>query len=194
MILHVRRNFFEITTFPNSRYRREGGVGGPGARHPHPPLLQLQVRDDLGEGRVGDEGDVGGGVPEVIVQAGDEGAEEKLIGDLLTEVTELVNKLLEAHAIIVNRRLKLLAPKKLAVQENLALERVVGEEAVELGPNGVSIIVGGDHRVEEVLRDGGVEPTDESGIDGHPLLIVLHEAGIHGSIDVIPDVLLPEHK
>ena len=51
---------------------------------------------------VGDEGDVGGGVPEVVVQAGDEGAEKKLVGDLLTEVTELVNKLLEAHAIIVN--------------------------------------------------------------------------------------------
>ena len=44
----------------------EGRVGGPGARHLHPPLLQLQVCDDLVEGRVGDEGGVGGGVPEVI--------------------------------------------------------------------------------------------------------------------------------
>ena len=169
-------------------------MGGPGARHPHPLLLQLQVRDDLGEGRVGDERDVGGDVPEVFVQAGDEGAEEKLIRDLLAEVTELVNKLLEAHAIIVDRRVKLLAPKKLAVQENLALECVVGEEAVELSPNGVSVIIGGDHHVEEVLRDGGVEPADKNGVDGRPLLIVLHEAGVHGAIDVIPEIVLTEHE
>ena len=74
------------------------------------------------------------------------------------------------------------------------LERVVGEEAIELGPNSVSIIVGGDHRVEEVLRDGGVEPTDESDVDGRPLLIVLHEAGVHRAIDVIPEIVLTEHK
>ena len=94
-------------------------MGGPGARHPHPLLLQLQVRDDLGARRVGDERDVGGGVPEVIVKAGDEGAKKKLIGDLLTEVMELVNKLLEAHAIIVNRRLKLLHPKNSPCKKTL---------------------------------------------------------------------------
>ncbi|XP_044318208.1 uncharacterized protein [Triticum aestivum] len=123
-----------------------------------------------------------------------EGAEKKLIGDLLAKVTELVNKLLEAHAIIVSGRVELLAPKKLTVQENLTLERVVGEEAVELSPNGVSIFVGGDHRVEEVLRDDGVEPTDKSGVDGRPLLIVLHEAGVHGTIDVISEIVLTEHE
>ena len=66
----------------------------------------------------------------------------------------------------------------------------VGEEG--RGPDGV--IVGEDHRVEEVLRDGGVEPTDESGVDGRPLPIVFHEAGVHGAIDVIPEIILTEHE
>ena len=50
----------------------------------------------------------------------------------------------------------------------------------------MSVIIGGDHRVEEVLQDGGVEPTDESGVDGRPLLIVLH--------DLIPEIVLTEHE
>ena len=80
------------------------------------------------------------------------------------------------------------------MEEDLALQFVVDEEAVELGPNGVSVIVGGNLCVEEVLRDGGVEPTDESGVDGRPLLIILHETGVHGAIDVIPMIVLTEHE
>ena len=48
-----------------------------------------------------------------------EHAKEELVGDRLTKVTELVNKLLEVHVVIVNRHVELLAPKKLVLQEML---------------------------------------------------------------------------
>ena len=50
-----------------------------------------------------------------------------------------------------------------------------------------------DHRVEEILGDGEVEPSDECSIDGRALYITEHEAGIHGTVDVIMEMILAEH-
>ena len=57
----------------------------------------------LGEGGLRDEGEVGGGVPEVLVEAAGEGADEELVADLFPEITELIGELLEAHAKIIER-------------------------------------------------------------------------------------------
>mgnify|MGYP005799372943 FL=1 len=84
-------------------------------------------------------------------------------------------------------------PKKFLLKKNPALELVVGEEPVEFGPNGEGVIPVADHRVEEILGDGEVEPPDECSIDGRPLYITEHEAGIHGTVDVIMEMILAEH-
>ena len=49
-------------------------------------------------------------------------------------------------------------------------------------------------RVEEVLRDDEVEPTNESGVDGHPLGIPLRKIGVDGAVDMVMEVVLVEDQ
>nr|XP_020168725.1 probable leucine-rich repeat receptor-like protein kinase At1g35710 [Aegilops tauschii subsp. strangulata] len=81
-----------------------------------------------------------------------ESADEELVADLLVEIAELIGKLFELHAKIVDVRIKLLAPIKLAVEEDLALQFVVGEEAVELVPDDVGVVIIIRHHVERSLE------------------------------------------
>lgn len=166
----------------------------PCPHHLLPGLLQLQVRHHLGEGRLRNKSEVGCRVSEVLIKAGGEGADKELVGDRLAKITKLIGKLFEAHAKIVNGRVKLLAPIELAVKMDLALKFVVGEETVELGPDSVSIILVAHHLVEEVLGDGEVEPADDGGVEDHPLLVVHHKAGVHGAIDVTVELVLTKHQ
>ena len=148
----------------------------------------------LGEGGLRDEGEVGGGVPEVLVEAAGEGADEELVADLFPQITELIGELLEAHAKIIDGRVKLLAPVKLTIEEDLALQPIVGEEAVELGPDRIGVVLVVHHGVEEVAGDGEVEPADDGGVEDHPLLVVDHERRVHGAVHVAVQEVLTEHK
>ena len=118
----------------------EGGVDGPRLHLLHPPLLQPKVRDELGEGRLGYEGEVRRGVAEVLVEPGGEHAEKGVVIDVHANIAELVSKSLEGPTIVVDGGVVLVAPEELLLQKNATLEAIVGEEPVQLGPHGVSII------------------------------------------------------
>ena len=74
------------------------------------------------------------------------------------------------------------------------MKLVVSEEAIELGPDGISVVVIIHHRVEEVLGDGEVEPVDDGGVEDHPLLVVHHEARVHGAVNMTMEQVLAEQQ
>ena len=88
----------------------------------------------------------------------------------------------------------MLAPVKLTVEQDLALQPVVGEENIELSPDGLGVVVIIHHSVEEVAGDGEVEPADNGGVEDHPLLVVDHERRVHGASHVAVKEVLTEHK
>ena len=88
----------------------------------------------------------------------------------------------------------LMATEELLLQENKALKFVVGEERVDLGPHGAGVVVLGDDRVEDVLRDRLVEPTDNRGLDGGPLRVAAHVRAVHGTVDVLGEIVLTEDE
>ena len=142
----------------------------------HPTFLQLQVCHKLGKGGIRHQGEITGGVAEVLVEVGGERGEEVLVVDLGTDVAEIIRQLLEAAGVLVDGLVVLMAVVELLLQEDATLELVVGEEAVELDPHGSGIIALSDDGVKQIARDGGEEPADERGVDGSPLGIGGHDA------------------
>jgi hypothetical protein len=74
-------------------------VDGAGAEVLQTTLLELKRGDRALEGGLGHEGEVGGSVPEVLVEAGGESGEEERVADREAEVQELVRDRLEAQAV-----------------------------------------------------------------------------------------------
>ena len=142
----------------------------------HPALLQPQVCHKLGEGGLQHEGEVGGGVTEVLVEAGGERAKEEVVINLGANVTELIRQRLQAAAVVIDRLIILMTLKKFLPQENAMLKLVVGEEVVDLNPHGVGVITIAHDRVKQVLRDGGEEQLDECGVDRDPSCYLLSTA------------------
>ena len=97
-------------------------MDGPRLHLLHPPLLQAKVRNELGEGWVGDEAEVRRGVAEVFVELDGERAEEEIVIDLRTDFAELVSESLETATIVVSGGVVLVATKRLLLQENTTLE------------------------------------------------------------------------
>ena len=160
----------------------------------HPSFLQLQVCDDGLKSGLWQQSQIRSGVTEILIKAGSESAKHELIGDFCANITKFIGEHLEAHAIVINGGVILVAPKKFLLQEYKVLKLVVGEERVDLGPHDASIVVLGDDRVEDVLRDGLVEPSDERGLNGGPLRIALHVLAVHRAIDVLDEIVLAEDK
>ena len=88
----------------------------------------------------------------------------------------------------------LVTAEELLLQENKALKFVIGEERVDLGPHGASVVALGDNRVEDVLRDGLVELLDERGLNGGTLRIAPHVLAVHGTVDVLGEIVLAEDE
>lgn len=160
----------------------------------HPALLQPQVRHKLGEGGLRHQGEVGGGVTKVLVEAGDEHAEEKIIINLGADVTELIRQRLEAAAVVIDGLIVLMTVKKSLLQKNATLKLDVGEEAVELDLHNACVITIAHDRVKQVIRDGGEEPPDERSVDRGPLGVVRHGARVDGVVDVIHQIVLAEEE
>ena len=83
----------------------------------HLALLKPQVRHKLGEGGLRHQGEVGGGVAEVLVEAGGERAEEEVVVHLGSNVTELVRQRLQAAAVVINGLFILVTVKKFLLQK-----------------------------------------------------------------------------
>ena len=152
----------------------EGGVLDPLLQLRHPALLKFEVRDDALESGLRQQGEVGRRVAEVLIKTSGEGAQHEVVKDLSADVAKLVGEHLEPHAVLVDGGVVLMTAEELLLQENKALKFVVGEERVDLGPHGAGVVVLGDNRVEDVLRDRLVEPSDDRDLNGGPLRIATH--------------------
>ena len=130
-----------------------------------PAFLETKISHRPLVGRVRHEGEVGGGVAEILIEAGGEGGEEQLIAHLEADVIELVGEGLETHAEGVDGGVVLMAPEELLLQEDDPLELVVGEEADDLVPHRACIILVANDGVEDVLGHGEEEPPDDGGVD-----------------------------
>ena len=169
-------------------------MDGAGAEVLHPPLLKTKIGHRPLVSGVGHEGEVGGGVAEVLVEAGGERREEKLVAHLEPDVVELVGEGLEPETVGVDGGVVLVTPKKFLLQENNPLKLVVGEEAIDLGPHRVSIIPIANDGVEDVQRDGEEEPPDEGGVDGEPVGVVGAGKEIGETVHMITKVVLTEKE
>ena len=107
---------------------------------------------------------------------------------------KFVGKFLKAHAIIVDRRVKLVAAKKFLLKKHAALEGVVEEEPVQLCPHRLRVISVANDGVEDVLGDGLVQLAGDGGVDGQPVVVREHEVGVDGAINVIDEVVLTEDE
>jgi hypothetical protein len=168
-------------------------VDGAGAEVLQTTLLEAKIGDGALEGGLGHEGEVGGGVPEVLVEAGGEGGEEECVADLEAEVLELVGDRLEAQAVGVEGLVVLRCAEKFLLQEYDPLKLVVGEEPVDLCPHRASIVALTDDGLEDVRRDGEEEPADDGGVDGEPVGVTVIEE-VDGAINVIAQVVLAEEE
>jgi hypothetical protein len=168
-------------------------VDGAGAEVLQATLLEAKIGDGALEGGLGHEGEVGGGVPEVLIEAGGEDGEEERVTDLEAEVLELVGDRLEAQAVGVEGLVVLRCAEKFLLQEYDPLELVVSEEPVDICPHRASIVALTDDGLEDVRRDGEEEPADDGGIDGEPVGVAVIEE-VDEAINVIAQVVLAEEE
>ena len=172
----------------------ERSVGGAGAKVLQAPFLEAEVVHRPLEGGVGHEAEVGGGIAEVLTKTGGESGEQDVIPDREPDVVELVRESLEAQAVGVEGEVVLLTTEELLLQENHALELVVGEEADDLGPHLVSVVAVVDDDLEDVRRDGEEYPADDGGVDGKLVGVAAHGEEVGGAVDVVGEVILAEKE
>ena len=136
----------------------ERGVGRLSSGVMKSLLLHAKVRDRLGV-RQRDEGEVGGGLAEVGVEASKEVGEEDGVVDGHADVVQLVGENLLSRAVLTDRKIVLLHGEEIPLEENTALELIVEEEIAQPCPHGVHRRVTGVHHVEETWRDGEKKTT-----------------------------------
>jgi hypothetical protein len=122
----------------------ERGVRGAGALVLQAAFVETKIRDCAFESRGRHECEISGSVTEILADAGGERGEKDLIPHRETEVLKLVSDGLEAHAVGVQGEVALRSAEELLLQEDDALELVVGEEPVYLRPKRAGIITVAD--------------------------------------------------
>lgn len=172
----------------------EGSVNGAGAKMLQPPFLKTKIRHRPFIGRVRHEGEVGGGVAEVLVESGGEGGEKKLVANLEADVVELVGEGLETHAEVVDGGVVLVTTEELLLQEDDPLKLVVGEEPDDLVPHRACIILVANNGVEDVLGHGKEEPPDDGGVDRPPVGVVVLDEQVGGAVNVILEIILTKEE
>jgi hypothetical protein len=157
-------------------------------------FLEAEVGDCALEGGVSHEGEIGGGITEILVEAGGERGEEEFIAHHETEVLKLVGDGLEVMAVVVQGEIALESTEEFLLQEDDPLELVVGEETIDLCPHRTSVITIVNDGLEDVWRDGEEEPADDGGVDRHPVTVALHGEEVDGVVDVVTEVVLTEEE
>jgi hypothetical protein len=148
------------------------------------PLLETKVGHSLLDGWFGDQREVGGAVAEVFAKACHQRGEEERVGDRELQVAKLVGEGLEAQTEVVDGEVVLMEAKEFLLEEAEALGLVVGEEAGDLGPDGVRGVIVTDDGVESWWR-WSRRTSDDGGIDGQPVGVVGHVEEVDGAGNVI---------
>ena len=127
---------------------------------------------------------------EFVVQPTESVDDERRIGDSCTIVIEGVGEAFEAAAILTDGHVSLKQVVELLLGKHSPLEAVVKKLPRDRRPCRVSGGAGPVDVVPDLLRHGGVEPGDDTGVDLEPLWIVEHGGGVDGAIDVVGDAEL----
>jgi hypothetical protein len=159
------------------------GIGG---------LLQEQVRHGTSEGVGRGSGfDYWLEVAILRIQPAEEVEDLTGFRNRMTDVAELVGDALELGAGVMDGEVALLYSAKLCFQEDGALELIVAEVPLDVGPERE----GGDARlvdeVEDVGGDGGVYPVDKATVHLTPLGVTLGKRS--GRTDMALQAELAEH-
>ena len=164
----------------------EGGERSLPRRITETLLLHVKIRDRLGVHRR-DEGEVGGRLAEVGVEATKEVGEEDGVIDVHADVAQLVGENLQPRAILIDRKIVLLHSEEFTLEEDTALELIVEEEVAQPCPHSVRRRITGVHHVEETWRDGEKKPLDDASIHSKPLVVVLHVADVDAAINMLDE-------
>jgi hypothetical protein len=159
-----------------------------------PSLLVAKVGHSLLVGRRGEQREVGGGMAEVLAEAGREHGEEEGVSDRKLQITELIGEGLEAQAEGVEGEVVLVEIEELLLEEGDALDLVVGEEVDNLLPHVARGVAVANNSVKDVGGDGLEEPADDGGVDGALVGVVWHGEEVNGAIDVVEEVVLAEEE
>ena len=131
---------------------------------------------------------------EFVVQPTESVDDERRIGDSCTIVIEGVGEAFEAAAILTDGHVSLKQVVELLLGKHSPLEAVVKKLPRDRRPCRVSGGAGPVDVVPDLLRHGGVEPGDDTGVDLEPLWIVEHGGGVDGAIDVVGDAELLDNQ
>ena len=128
----------------------ESSVHGPGLHLLYPAVLEPEIGYELGEGGLGNRGEIRRGIAKVLIETGGERVEKKIIINLRTNVAELVSESHEAATIFIHGGIILMTPENSCCKKDAPLETIVGEESIELGSDGVDIITIAHDHVKQV--------------------------------------------
>jgi hypothetical protein len=148
---------------------RESSEGSRRRSFGHGDLFKTQVIPNLQERRQrGVAPDVETESPEAFVQPADDVEDERLIGDRLAEVAEILGHVLEPAVVVDDGQIFLGEGTELL----LGLESTRGAVPKELGFDGEPDHSGGGvalrDRVGEVVGDGAEEPGTNDAVQPHP--------------------------
>lgn len=102
----------------------------------------------------------------LAVEAAEEMEDLPWVSYRLAQITELVGEGLELGAELHHRHVALDDGVVLSVDVHRAGHLVVAEELVDGEPHGAGRVLGLHDRIEELRRDGGIQPVDD-GVVGH---------------------------
>lgn len=119
---------------------------------------------------------------EAFVEPPHEGMEKRSISNHLPKLAKLVADGFDALAEDANGAIALRDGAKLGVESRNAGVAIVLEEAAELGPDVASGGAVGDHEVEQLGGDAGVEPLNNGEVVLEPAWIVRSRRSITGDM------------
>jgi hypothetical protein len=114
------------------------------------------------------------------------------LGGWAATPAELISEALQLGAVVMDGEVALLDAPELSLQEDSALELVVAEVALDVGPEREGGDVGLVDEVEDVGGDGGVDPVDKTTVDLTPLVVALGDRRRRAAVSL--EAELAQHR
>jgi hypothetical protein len=148
-------------------------------------LLEEEVKASAHEGvRRELGGDDGLDVAILRVEVAEEIEHLARLGHRLADIAEVVGELLEAGGVLGHAHVALVDGAELGLEVDRALQLVVAEDALDVGPGGVGGGVRFVDDVEDVLGVRGVDPIDHTVVNHGPLRVALGHRRRRGDVSL----------
>nr|CAD39827.3 OSJNBa0079F16.8 [Oryza sativa Japonica Group] len=151
----------------------EEGRGSNGRPVAFRQLIEEKLCASLGERREQDlQRQEGLEVVEFVVEAADEGEDERPILDRFTDVGEVVGEDLESPAVVADGEVTLLQMMELGGEVDGAPLAVAEELQLEVAPDGACRRRGKEHLLHKSRGDGAVEPAEDDAVHLCPVGVI----------------------